>query len=75
MFTRKELPMNYTKFVKLWLQNRSTSEIAEAMDMTQNMVYFHAKKLREAGVKLPDRTVTRTSTIDADKLNALIERY
>lgn len=67
--------MNYKKLIKLWVGNVPTPEIAQALDVSVATVYSRTKKLREAGVNLPQRQVIRgqSSVIDADELNAYIQ--
>lgn len=64
--------MTYKKFVKLWCGDRPTSEIAKDLGISDATVYAHAKKLRDLGVKLPQRQFSRRQEVDVDALNNLI---
>lgn len=63
--------VNYERFVTLWKQNKTSDEIAHELQISLANVYAVAKKLREAGVKLPQR-VRPKDVIDADSLNRLL---
>lgn len=68
--------MQPTKFVRLWLSTKTTDQVAKELGVSTASVYTYASKLRELGVRLPKRTVTRSNqtTVNVEALNELIER-
>jgi len=57
-------------WVKIYEQGGSQSDVAREIGTSAANVSTRAKKLREAGVDLPELKVTRTgTTIDVDSLN------
>ena len=65
--------MQPTKFVRLWLTEKTTPQIAKELSVSEATVYSFAKKLRGLGVNLPQRKVQRGTTINVSALNELIE--
>lgn len=65
-FTNEELEIDY-------LSGLSIKEIANKYGISQQTVYACLKKLRKAGVKLPNRR--RVEDVEVDRLNSVITDY
>ena len=65
--------MQPTKFVRLWLSDKTSEQVAKALGVSTVTMYAYANKLRDLGVDLPARHhAPRTRAINVEKLNALI---
>jgi len=62
-------------FVKAWRNAAYTNDVVAAIGLKRGSIYTRAKKLREAGVKLPAlaRRGRGPSVIDVKALNALLK--
>lgn len=60
------------RFVELWLEGKTSTEIARELDMSTAHVFVYAARLRDQGVELPRRKKARK--IDVVALNAIIEK-
>lgn len=65
--------MDYEKFIKLWLDNTQTKELAQQLGVSTATVYIVTKRLRAAGVQLPDRVYSYNAPFDVDALNTIIK--
>lgn len=67
--------MQPTKFVRLWLSDKTTAQVAKELGISDASVYTYASKLRSLGVRLPKRTTRRSTqtTINVESLNSIID--
>lgn len=64
-----------TKFVTLWLQGKTNTQIAKYFGVPATAVSTYAYKLRKMGVKLPKHSGQKNpSYINVDYLNEPIRR-
>ena len=60
-------------WVKIYEQGGSQSDVAREIGTSAANVSNRAKKLRDAGVDLPELTVTRGVKLDIESLNARLK--
>lgn len=65
--------VDYEEFVRLWAENKTDAEIAEHLEINKGSVSYHAKRLKDAGVRLP-RRLRPAEKIDSSSLNNLLDR-
>ena len=68
---KKKTYVTDSAFVAAWLEATTLNDVVTATGMSYGGVVVKAKRLREAGVKLPELQRSRKS-IDVDGLNTLI---
>ena len=69
--TRTRIPND--AFVKAWAKAGNIQYVMEATGISASGAYQKAKRLREAGVKLPPMPRTEREPIDVGALNALLK--
>lgn len=63
-----------TTFIKGWLSNTSSEQLAKRFKMSPSGLYAKANYLRRKGVALPNRpSTTGRQKIDVNELNQLIK--
>jgi len=60
-------------WVKIYEQGGSQSDVAREIGTSAANVSNRAKKLRDAGVDLPELTITRGVKLDVESLNARLK--
>lgn len=70
---RKRVPNEV--FVKAWAKATTPKDVMEAVGISPSGFFQKAKRLREAGVKLPplERSVGTRQPIDVSALNSLLK--
>lgn len=69
--TRNRVPNDV--FVKAWAKANTMADVLEATGISPSGAFQKAKKLREAGVKLPKLQHAERQPIDVSALNALLK--
>lgn len=64
---------SHEEFVEAWTKAGSVAAVAELVGLTYSGAQARARRLREAGVKLPQHA-RQTAAIDVAGLNALLQR-
>lgn len=66
-----------SEFVVTWCRSGSRKEVAQTLNVSVQTVYYHAKRLKEAGVKLPKFKSVRgaLTQLEIAQLNSLVKKH
>lgn len=68
-------PIDYERFVTVWLESSSIKEVAEKLGVTTVSVGSTANRLRKKGVRLPAYKPQGRYRANVAELNRLIDEY
>jgi hypothetical protein len=69
---RVRVTIDPEKFVKVWTQAESITEVAKAMGLSRQNAMLYAARFRQLGVELKDMRNRRGTEVDVGRLNAII---